>query len=254
MTSTSDPALDEELSLAIRAIPGWFDRVDQCVFDCLLRWQHTTNVRGDLVELGCYLGKSAVLLGRYVRSGEKLTVCDLFGEPAPDPATTAECASSYPDLGRAGFETNYLRCHPVLPEILQSDTAAVVEHVPASSCRLVHVDASHQYRNTRTDITTARTLLHPDGIAVFDDFRSIHTPGVAAAVWEAVLRDGLHPICVTPFKLYGTWGDPGPAQAELTRWAAALPRHTTERHDVAGHPLLRVVDLEGFNPALLPDG
>ena len=47
-----------------------------------------------------------------------------------------------------------------------------------------------------------------DGVVAFDDYRTAHAPGVAAASWGAVLNQGLRPFAVTARTMYGTWGDP----------------------------------------------
>ncbi|MFB9372190.1 class I SAM-dependent methyltransferase, partial [Kitasatospora albolonga] len=99
------------------------------------------------------------------------------------------------------------------PEVVQAPTSVLADgRIPAGSCRFVHVDASHLYEHVAGDIQVARAALAPDGLVVLDDYRSPHTPGVSAAVWEAVYVHGLKPVCLTPEKFYGTWGD----QAALT--------------------------------------
>ncbi|MET9842443.1 class I SAM-dependent methyltransferase, partial [Streptomyces virginiae] len=69
-----------------------------------------------------------------------------------------------------------------------------------------------------------------------------HCPGVAAAVWTAVVTGGLHPICVSASKLYATWGDPEPHQAALRAW---LEERTDLWHGVDvidGRPMVRIGD------------
>ncbi|MGW5784323.1 class I SAM-dependent methyltransferase [Streptomyces sp. NPDC003757] len=196
-------------------VPGWFWPLDQVLFSWFLERQERLHTRGDLLELGAYLGKSAILLGHHLRDGETLTVCDLFGAEPPDAANRAEAAKSYSSLTRQAFERNYLSFHDTLPTVIQAPSSAVVDRVAPGSCRFVHVDASHLYEHVEGDIGAARELLGPDGIVVLDDFRSEHTPGVAVAAWEAVLNRGLRPVCLSSQKLYGTWGDPEPVQEEL---------------------------------------
>ncbi|MGW3865528.1 class I SAM-dependent methyltransferase [Streptomyces sp. NPDC005047] len=196
-------------------VPGWFWPLDQVLFSWFLERQETTGTRGDLLELGAYLGKSAILLGHRLRDGETLTVCDLFGAEPPDAANRAEAAKSYSSLTRQAFERNYLSFHKTLPTIVQAPSSAIVDEVAPGSCRFVHIDASHLYEHVEGDIGAARDLLGPDGIVVLDDFRSEHTPGVAVAAWEAVLNRGLRPVCLSSQKLYGTWGDPEPVQEAL---------------------------------------
>lgn len=216
-------------------IPGWFPPLDQELFGRLL-----DRTPGDLLELGVYLGRSAVLLGDHLRTGERLTVCDLFETGAPDAANAEEMRGSYPTLTRAAFERNYLAFHEKLPEIVQGPTSEILDHVKPGTCKFVHIDASHLYEHVRDDIVAARTVLRPDGIVACDDYRSEHTPGVAAAVWEAVSRGELRPICVSTQKLYGTWGDPAPIQAELLEWLGEHTRHWHEVQQVLGAPLIRI--------------
>ncbi|MFB6786821.1 class I SAM-dependent methyltransferase [Streptomyces olivaceus] len=220
-------------------VPGWFWPLDQMLFSWFLERQDRLDTHGDLLELGAYLGKSAILLGDRLRDDERLTVCDLFGAEPPDAANRAEAAQSYSSLTRQAFERNYLSFHDSLPTIVQAPSSAVVDEVAPGSCRFVHVDASHLYEHVEGDIGAAEKLLVPEGIVVLDDFRSEHTPGVAVAAWEAVLNRGLRPVCLSSQKLYGTWGDPEPVQEELL---AALG----EREDIAvtveqaaGHRLVR---------------
>lgn len=222
-------------------IPGWFPITDQTLFDWFLGDPVCAGRPGDLVELGSYLGKSAVVIGRHWRDGESFTVCDLFGGPAPSESNQRELDESYSSLTRAEFERNFLAFHERLPEIVQAPSADILHHVRPGSCRFVHVDASHLYRHVRDDIAAARTLLREDGLVVLDDFRAEHTPGVAAAVWEAVFVHDLRPVCLTGQKFYATWGDPEPVQEALGEWARARPDWWMEEQEIAARPVLRLM-------------
>ncbi|MDU0255835.1 class I SAM-dependent methyltransferase [Streptomyces sp. PU10] len=220
-------------------VPGWFWPLDQVLFSWFLERQERLDTRGDLLELGAYLGKSAILLGHRLRDGERLTVCDLFGAEPPDAANRAEAAKSYSSLTRQAFERNYLSFHDTLPTIIQAPSSAVVDEVAPGSCRFVHVDASHLYEHVEGDIGAAKRLLGPDGIVVLDDFRSEHTPGVAVAAWEAVLNRGLRPVCLSSQKLYGTWGDPEPVREELIAALRGRDDIAVTVEQAAGHRLVR---------------
>ncbi|MFJ9696994.1 class I SAM-dependent methyltransferase [Kitasatospora sp. NPDC101183] len=223
-------------------IPGWFFGLDQAAFTHLLSTQSATGVTGDVLELGCYLGRSTVLIGDHLRPGERLTVCDLFDSDAGDAANAAEMAMSYRrTLTRTAFESNYLAFHQELPEIIQAPTSVLADgRIPAGSCRFVHVDASHLYEHVAGDIAVARAALRPDGVIALDDYRSEHTPGVSAAVWEAVFTGGLKPVMLTPMKFYGTWGDLDAARAVLTLrdWQAA--GYAVDEDVIAGNRVLRL--------------
>ncbi|MFI8190607.1 class I SAM-dependent methyltransferase [Streptomyces sp. NPDC085946] len=220
-------------------VPGWFPPLDQVLFTWFLEQQQAHGVRGDLLELGVYLGKSAILMGRHLGDGETFTVCDLFGSEAPDRANRAETTRSYGSLTRQAFERNYLSFHDALPTVVQGPTSVISSHVAPGSCRFVHIDASHLYEHVYGDIGAARTALLPDGVVVLDDFRSEHTPGVSVAAWEAVLSRGLRPVCLSTQKLYGTWGDPEPLQEALSRMLGERDDCDLSEQWAAGHRLLR---------------
>ena len=231
-------------------VPGWFPALDQVLFDWFLGRQESTGLRGDLLEIGVYLGKSAIFTGRHLGAGERFTVCDLFEGDAPDDANRAESAKSYGSLTRRAFEANYLAFHDELPRVLHGPSALVPAEVEPRSCRFVHVDASHLYEHVYDDIGAAHDLLVDGGLVVLADFRSEHTPGVSIAAWEAVLTRGLRPVCLSTQKLYGTWGDPGPVQEELLAMVRARTDcHLSVQH-AAGHRIVRLKSKGMRAPAL----
>ena len=238
-------------------VPGWFDREDFAIFDWILGWQEDHEPEGDLAELGVYLGRSAILVGLHRRPDETFTVCDLFEGPARDPANAAENTAEYPRLTRQAFEANYLRFLGELPVVVTGPTASLLGVVPAGRFRFVHVDASHLWEHVVGDLALAAVMLRNGGIVVVDDYRSAHTPGVAAAAWAAVV-DGLRPIALTASKLYATWGDPTPLRATLTAHVAAAGWQYETQH-LIGTDVLRVARLpqaldrrERLERAILP--
>ncbi|MEU3568354.1 class I SAM-dependent methyltransferase [Kitasatospora sp. NPDC036755] len=223
-------------------IPGWFFSLDRAAFSQLLSAQTAAGVTGDILELGSYLGRSAVLLGDHLREGERLTVCDLFDSEAGDADNAAEMNMSYRrTLTRSAFEANYLAFHGELPEIVQAPTSVLADgRIRPGSCRFVHVDASHLYEHVAGDIAVARTALAEDGLVALDDYRSEHTPGVSAAVWEAVFTKGLRPVLLTPMKFYGTWGDAAAAQAVLRERDWSAEGYTVDEDTIAGARVMRL--------------
>lgn len=183
-------------------IPGWLSPLDYDLIDWALR----RSLSGDLLEIGVYKGQSAVLLGSGILAGEHFTVCDIFED------------SEYQGLTRREFEDSYLRFHQQLPEIIHSPSDTICEHVKPASCRLVHVDGDHSYEMAKNDIQSATSLLIPDGILVVDDFRSAHTPGVAAAAWGAVARQEIVPFCLSDLKMYAGLRKESDLVHELEGW------------------------------------
>jgi hypothetical protein len=221
-------------------VPGWFFDHDQALFAWFLDRQNRLEFSGDLLELGAYLGKSAILLGHYLLDGQRLTICDLFEAEASDVENAAEMEQYRSTLSRQVFERNYLAFHASLPTIVQGPSSVISGQVAPASCRFAHVDASHLYEHVKADIDACRTALQPDGLLVCDDFRAPHTPGVAAAVWGAVTSGGLHPICLTDSKFYGTWNDPGPVREELIAWLESFGPGSHETQTIAGDTVVRI--------------
>lgn len=229
---------DPTPSRTINDIPGWFTWTDQQLFRYFLG-AAAPEQPGDLVELGVYLGKSAVLIGEYQRPEERFVVCDLFNADS-DLANNIENTRSYRSLTRDSFEDNYRAVRGDLPEVVQGPSSTITEHVSPASVRFMHIDASHLYEHVVTDIESALSLLTADGIVVFDDFQSRHTPGVAAAVWSAVVDGRLKPICLSPSKLYATMADPEPIRLGLQSWLTKFGRLLWETQEIAGLEVVRL--------------
>src|SRR5262249_27939094 len=160
---------------------------------------------GDILEIGAYQGRTAILLGNLCRENGKLAVCDVFEHRTGDPDVDAERDEFYADLTRESFERNFLSCLPHLPEIYQCDSQQLGPQIKGRSFRLVHVDGSHTHAVVRSALRLAKEVTATGGVVAIDDYRREHTPGVAAATWEQVASGGLVPICLTAGKLYGCW-------------------------------------------------
>ncbi|MFC9434489.1 class I SAM-dependent methyltransferase [Nocardia sp. NPDC057030] len=226
-------------------VPGWFSRTDQDLFGWILTDLAEHLPGGDIVELGAFLGKSAIHLGSLLRESERLVVCDLFGSDVPRNAMSANARAFYSQPVRSVFERNYRCFHHELPAVVQAPTSEILNHVAPGSCRFAHVDASHEYDNVHADMHAVRQLLVAGGVVAFDDYRAEHTPGTAAAVWEAVRCWGLQPICLTEDKFYGTWGDAAKLQEALIGVLARAAAYTFATHLVMGYRVIRVVRRSG---------
>lgn len=227
-------------------VPGAFWAPDTEIFRQLLSYTARQGA-GDVAEMGVYYGQSAILIGAHVNESEVFTVIDLFEGSAREDANAEENADFYAGLTQEAFERFYLHFHDRLPVVVQGYSEDIAAHAAHGTHRFVHIDASHLYDNVVKDIGVAQVLLRDDGIVALDDIRSEHTPGVAAAAWQAVVSSNLKPFAISPQKLYATWGDPdGPRQA-LERWATDSEiAHETQ--SVNGASLLRIMSVGGRDP------
>ena len=212
-------------------VAGWFTQRDAMLFDAIDAAQRRDGITGDLLEIGCYQGTSAILLGYMRQSNERLVICDLFDGTPQSPEDDVERERYYAPNIRQGFEANYLRFHPALPEIIASPSSSLHNAGLGRTFRFIHIDGSHAYEHVRSDLLLAKQLLIPGGVVIFDDLLSPHTPGVTAAVWEGVANDGLIPM-LQSIKFYGTWSSP---------FSIDLPAGLSSySHTVRGHTMLHV--------------
>lgn len=231
-------------------VGGAFWDIDFLVFDRVLSEQENKGVEGDLLEIGAAYGKSAIVLGLHAKTGEETIVCDIFEETGVNTANTLENQLSYPGLNRSAFETNYLRWVGKPPRIVQELSSSIPSHVRPGSLRFAHLDGGHHYDVVSDDVRNTRKLLLDTGVLVFDDFRAFHTPGVAAAAWEAVAIDHMIPFCATEQKLYATWN---PATAKdmgevLADWVKGQGEAVNAGiQEVAGHELLLIANPEAMS-------
>lgn len=229
-------------------IAGWFRWLDRTLFDALLAEQQN-QPPGDLVELGAYLGKSAVVIGAHLRPGERFIVVDLFedGLTTTNPSNR-ENSYSYRSLTRQSFEENYLSVHADLPTIVQNLSSTVTDHVAPGTVRFVHIDASHYYENVALDTHNAERMLRPGGVVVLDDYRSEHTPGVAAAAWEAAASGRLIPFLLTPNKFYAATDNSVPYAEVVKDRLNGDRRFWFETQSILGHTVLRAKVVEKSAP------
>lgn len=227
-----------------RAIPGWMHRSDGLVFAQLSALQARAGLTADLLEIGAYHGRSAILFGYLLKPGERLFVCDLF-EDQPGIHVRRLGRRHYAGLTQDKFAQNYARFHDAPPVLLRTpSTQLLPEALVRPPFRLVHLDGSHEPEVMRQDLATARTLLVEGGVLVCEDDHSVHTPGVPPALAEALASGAFTALCVTPGK---TFALPGPDVhgylPALRAWAAASPDLEPADAVFAGQPVLLLYPL-----------
>src|SRR4051794_3332860 len=118
------------------AVEGWFQPADVRAFLAVDRMQGRLGTTGDILEIGTFMGRSAILLGSLLRPGEQLVVNDLWDALLFDPDEW-HCFDG--PVAQRGFEANYLRFHPRLPEIVCGSSTSALRPHPDATCRFVHV-------------------------------------------------------------------------------------------------------------------
>jgi hypothetical protein len=161
----------------LAAIPGWFNSDDLAHFTLLLGTQSYSGLRGDLLEIGCYHGRSAVVLALHLQAGERLILADAFDLPLDDPygdtptpdKVWRNLANAIPGLPRERID-------------IERGYSSELKLPPDLKLRFAHVDGGHDAATVRGDLTICADHLVPGGVIVVDDHAHPHYPGVAAAV------------------------------------------------------------------------
>jgi hypothetical protein len=73
------------LAPRLTGIPGWFNLDDLAHFQLVLETQASCGLPGDLLEIGCYHGRSSAALALHLKEGERLFLVDAFDLPLDDP-------------------------------------------------------------------------------------------------------------------------------------------------------------------------
>ncbi len=168
-----------QLAPRLGAIPGWFNLDDLAHFTLVLQTQSAAGLTGDLLEIGCFHGRSAAVLALHLQAGEELFLIDAFDLPLAErygntPSPTGvwrNLQSVVPDLDRR-------RVH--IERAYSSDL-----HLPDGlRLRLAHVDGGHDAATARCDLDLCLRHLIPGGVLIVDDYAHPQHPGVSHAVHE----------------------------------------------------------------------
>ena len=160
----------------LRQVPGWFTYDDAAHFSLVLGMQSAAGLRGDLLEIGTFHGRSTMLLARHLGPGERLTVCDPFqtgdvyvGNPPTPEVLRRNVQTANPDL-----DDDALEVHATYSTDLVLD--------PDRRFRFAHVDGSHERADVAHDLELVDRHLVEGGVVVCDDHDHPDWPGVTQAV------------------------------------------------------------------------
>ena len=149
--------------------PGWFEEPAAAIWDILLTVQTERGIKGDLMEIGVWKGKSAALLALHCQQEESCILVDSC--PMDDAA--ARISAIVPNA----------QC------IYLNRTSALLSYDPemlrrSGSIRWFHIDGEHTSEAVTDDLRTADVLLSKTGVVTVDDFFSPAYPQVTHAVFQ----------------------------------------------------------------------
>jgi hypothetical protein len=149
-------------------VPGFFLLNAMIDWEFFLGQQNNAGVKGGLLEIGVYRGKSAVLGAMYMKPDEPCFFNDI------------------------GLMTDSAKMieqhHPLNNTYIQAQSSDLPRFDSIMSqrgtLRWIHIDGDHKGFSVAQDLKIAAELLSSDGIICVDDFFNFRYPQLTAAVYQ----------------------------------------------------------------------
>lgn len=217
------PLIDQMKDL-MGDIPGWMPE-DQAYTLFNLLWLHP-ELKGDVVEVGSWCGRSAVVLGHAARlmGGGKVHCIDLFPEKEDwyrnqdgsysfkvTAGTRTVHANTVHTVWKEPFERQILPVYKRYGSIAvcfnemvskngladviaahRGDSSSFVQALsPGFKCKMIFLDADHGYEELGRDIHLLEPFLVKGGWICFDDAFTT-AEGVSKAVTDHIIKNPLY--------------------------------------------------------------
>ena len=177
----------KDINEKIDTVDGFFQPLDQYIWDWILTLQNEENLFGHLVEFGVYKGKSLCKLAQHQKVGEHIlgVDCSLSLEGMKTSVMNAVKKTSNISLNCV----NLLDC---MTEYLYttrytSEGGATTEF--RNKARFLHIDAGHSGYNVYEDLKLADKYLSPNGILVMDDWSTRFYPDLVDAFYRYIIAN-----------------------------------------------------------------
>ena len=154
-------------------LEGWFYHQDM-LYLAILNDIHSKNqVKGHIVEIGVYKGKSLSFLSHFIKDIETLYGYDTFPNNYYESTKLA--------LENYGANVQY--------ELIKADTSKlnnddIKAKMNGKGIRILHIDAGHEYHEVFHSILSFSPYVIDAGIIVMDDYQDREFPGIEAAVLD----------------------------------------------------------------------
>jgi SAM-dependent methyltransferase len=144
-----------DMSCLVPNDQGWMTDVE---IAAIVGYAFLNLARGDLLEIGCFKGRTSSGLTRAGR----LTVVDTFlGSREHQEELQGRSF-------RKDFDANMYGATDVT--VLEGDSHQILPRLPAGGFRLILVDASHEYEDVLRDLRDSWRLLSMNGYLFVDDY------------------------------------------------------------------------------------
>jgi beta-1,4-mannosyl-glycoprotein beta-1,4-N-acetylglucosaminyltransferase len=203
----------------------WYPAEQQRWLERLAR--RVRHLNGAVIEVGCWEGRSTVMLANTVYPDDVLAVDTWAGNQAEDTDHVSVLAVGQRDiLAKFASNVRHMTGNNVVPFIMTSAAFFARFDAPIRFC---HIDASHDYESVCTDIDGALRRLVCGGILCGDDFENanIRREDLKGGVERAV-RERLPGFRTAGNFWYWQKGCGWKPKVWLRRAASHMPRIVTE--------------------------
>jgi hypothetical protein len=167
----------EEAFKAADQVHGWFAKKSAFVFYLINKIQTQEKIQGDIFEIGCHLGKTAVFLSHFLNEKERLVVCDVFNNQKQNTSNSGYSPHLSVSLflrnltkyGKKNYNLRILNCNS-----LKLNSKKITRKF-----RMIHVDGGHSLKETKSDLKLSFDCLLDNGVVVLDDVFNRDWPDVA---------------------------------------------------------------------------
>jgi hypothetical protein len=163
----------------IRHIAGFLSDADK---EILSRHARSLQSESTIVEIGSFLGLSAVIMGSSTRKCKVICIdpCDLSGDDDSTPG--------YREVGyRGSGQFNRLRLHLVLygvdARVIRATSGMAIEAFYCNH-QLLFIDGDHSYHGCCFDVNSYSRYLDIGGILILHDATELGWPGPIAVALE----------------------------------------------------------------------
>ena len=154
-------------------LEGWFFPADMLSLFIFNEFHSKNNIKGHIVEIGVYKGKSFSFLSHFIKDTENLYGYDIFPEDLYKSTNLA--------LENYGANVQYELIKADTSELTNDDIKAKID---GKGIRILHIDAGHEYHEVLHSLLSFSPHVINNGIIVMDDCQDPEFPGIEAAVLD----------------------------------------------------------------------
>jgi len=169
--ASTDWATTERLRRFVRDcdVPGYFATPDMLVWGALLEFQEREGIRGHMLEIGVFKGRSALFSSLFAGPDDHCWFLDVAMDPGFRRVVQARLQKNAHFLERSSYDVG---------EDPDAHFAGI------GGFRWIHIDGQHTATAVVNDLAIADRLLAAKGLVTVDDFPSPFWPHVAAGVFR----------------------------------------------------------------------